>query len=151
MSVIPTPVAPTPAPASNTFKALVRTFAPFIESGIAGLVAALGFHATATTVAGIVGIAGTVLTIVLHAAESKWPAVGALLGWIGAPVYAPSTKITLTSQVQTLEAQLAAVLAAQYEAQKPSAPSSSPVVAPVSTVVTGGGATTVPPPNGILP
>ena len=84
---------------------------PFIESGAAALIARLGYHVSLTTTIAILGIAGGVLTIVLHAAETQWPSLGIFLGYIGAPVYPPSTKVSQAAQIATLENQSAALLA----------------------------------------
>jgi hypothetical protein len=116
MLVVPTVVVAKPA--SNTFKAIVRSLMPFIESGAAALIARLGYHVTLTTTIAILGIAGGVLTLLLHAAESQWPWVGVFLGYIGAPVYAPSTKVSQSTQIAQLEA-LVAALITQLNAQSP--------------------------------
>ena len=115
----------TPAPASNAFKAIVRSLMPFVESGAAALIARLGYHVSLTTTIAILGIVGGALTILLHALETQWPAIGVFLGYIGAPVYAPSTKISQKSAIATLEAQVAALTAQLDEKATP-----SPVVAP---------------------
>ena len=109
MTVVVAP--PIPQPATNAFKAIVRSLMPFIESGAAALIARLGYHVSLTTTIAILGIAGGVLTIVLHAAETQWPSLGIFLGYIGAPVYLPSTKVSQAAQIATLEAQSAALLA----------------------------------------
>jgi hypothetical protein len=103
--------APVPVPATNAFKAIVRSLMPFIESGAAALIARLGYHVSLTTTIAILGIAGGVLTILLHALETQWPAIGVFLGYIGAPVYPPSTKVSQAAQIATLETQRAALLA----------------------------------------
>lgn len=110
MTVAPTP-DPVPQPSSNAFKAIIRSLMPFIYSGAAGLIARFGYHVTNSTVIQIVAIAGGVLTIVLHALETQFPWVGVFLGYIGAPIYAPSAKVTLAAsqkaQIAQLEQQLA--------------------------------------------
>jgi hypothetical protein len=84
---------------------------PFVYSGAAAIIARFGYHVANTTVIQIVTIAGGVLTIVLHALETQFPWIGVFLGYIGAPVYAPSAKVTLAAsqkqQIATLEQQLA--------------------------------------------
>lgn len=116
-------------PEINTFKAVVRSLMPFIESGVAGLIASLGFHATASVAAGIVAAGGTVLSIILHAAETKWAWVGAFLGSIGAPVYPPSTKKSKDARISDLETELVQLKAAIDEAKQPSTPTSTAVPA----------------------
>jgi len=111
MTVAVTPVPPVPQPSSNAFKAIVRSLMPFVYSGAAALIARFGYHVANTTVIQIVTIAGGLLTIVLHALETQFPWIGVLLGYIGAPIYAPSAKVTLAAsqkaQIATLEQQLA--------------------------------------------
>lgn len=111
MTVAATPVPPVPQPSSNAFKAIVRSLMPFVYSGAAAIIARFGYHVANTTVIQIVTIAGGVLTIVLHALETQFPWIGVFLGYIGAPVYAPSAKVTLAAsqkqQIATLEQQLA--------------------------------------------
>ena len=135
MTIVPSPV-PTPAPASNAFKAVVRSLMPFAYSGAAALIARFGYHVANTTVIQIVTIAGGALTIVLHALETQFSWIGVFLGYIGAPVYAASTKVSTKAEVATLMAQVA-VLTAQLEEQK--TPSVPTFVAPVTTA--GGGVT----------
>jgi len=113
----------TATPESNTFKAVVRGLMPFIESGAAAIIAHFGYHVSLQTTIEILGIAGAGLTILLHAAETQWPSIGVFLGYIGAPVYAPSTKISQKSEIAALEAKVAALVAAQEEAKSPSPPS----------------------------
>lgn len=113
---------PTVPPVSNSFKAIVRSVVPYIEGAVAAAVAKLGWHVTIQTAAEVTLAAGTGLSILLHAAEAKWPWVGAFLGYVGAPVYAPSTKKTLAAQVAQLEAQIATLTAQQAEKSSPSSP-----------------------------
>ena len=120
-----TPVVPTPAPASNAFKAIVRSLMPFIESGAAALIARLGYHVSNATTLQILAIAGAALTIILHAAETQWPSIGIFLGYIGAPVYAPSTKVSQATQISQLETLVAKLLAEKDEAVTPSAPTAT--------------------------
>jgi hypothetical protein len=106
---------------------------PFVYSGAAAAIAHFGWHVSNSVVIQIVAIAGGILTLGLHAAEAKWPWVGALLGYIGAPTYTPATKVT----VAQLQAQIAALAAQLEEAKAPStptapAPSPAPVVTPVA-------------------
>ena len=111
MSTIPPSPAPVPQPSSNSFKAIVRSLMPFVYSGAAALIAHFGYHVSNAVTVQIVTIVGVVLTIVLHALESQFPWIGVFLGYLGAPVYAPSAKVTLAAsqkaQIATLETQLA--------------------------------------------
>jgi hypothetical protein len=101
-------IPPVPIPASNTFKALIRSLMPFVYSGAAALIAHFGYHVSNSTVIQIVTIGFAGLTIVLHAAESQWPWVGVFLGYVGAPVYAPV--VSQTTQIAQLEALVAALI-----------------------------------------
>jgi hypothetical protein len=109
-------------PETNTFKAIVRGLMPFIISGAGAAIAHFGYTVSNSTVIQIVAIAGAALTIILHAAETQWPWVGVFLGYIGAPVYAQSTKISQKAEIAALEAKVAALVAAQEEAKNPSTP-----------------------------
>jgi hypothetical protein len=132
MTIVTTTPVPTAQPASNAFKAIVRSLMPFVYSIVAGAIAHFGYHVANTTVIQIVTIAGGVLTIVLHALETQWPAIGVFLGYIGAPVYAPSTKVTLQAQLASVEAQFAAFVAQSEEAKAMSTPSAPPPVVVVT-------------------
>ena len=124
------PVVPTPQPASNAFKAIVRSLMPFIESGAAAAIAHFGYHVSNSTVVQIVAIAGAALTIVLHALETQFPAIGIFLGYLGAPVYAPSPKVSDKARIAQLEAEVAALVAANEEKVSPSAPTTAPTPVP---------------------
>lgn len=106
MTLIPPTV---PIPATNSFKAIVRSLMPFVYSGAAAIIAHFGYHVNNATVVQIVAIAGAALTIVLHALETQFPWVGILLGYIGAPVYPPSPKVTLAMENQMLKSQIALI------------------------------------------
>jgi len=127
MTTTPTKAA---VPATNPAKALVRTLVPFVYPAVAAIIARFGYHVSNATVIQIVAAGGTGLTIVLHLLEEKFPKVGILLGWLGAPVYAPGAKASLTAQVATLEAQLSAIAAQVDEAHSPSTPTAG--AAPVN-------------------
>jgi hypothetical protein len=107
---------------------------PFILGGIVAVCARFGYHPTGVQLTEIVGIIGTVLTIVVRPLEAKWPAFGILLGYIGAPVYAPSTKVSQSTQIAQLEAKVAVLLAEKEEAASP-----SPVVAAAASPPDVGG------------
>ena len=78
---------------------------PFLETSAAGLVAHLGFHlSTKTAAIYIAGGGGVVLSGVLNYLEKRFKWVGVLLGWIGAPSYAPSLSATVKSLTAELEA-----------------------------------------------
>lgn len=111
---------------TNTLKAVVRSLTPWAASVVAALIAHFGYHVSNVVATQIVVAAGTGLTVVLHAAERKWPWVGALLGWAGAPQYAPSNKAVIAQ----LQAQVAALTTKQTETTNPSqvtAPQTQPV------------------------
>jgi hypothetical protein len=136
-------------PSTNAFKAVVRSVMPYLESAVAAAIAHFGFHATPTVVAGIIGIGGTLLTMLFHALETKYAWVGVFLGYVGAPVYAPSTKLSQAAQIAQLQAQVATFVAQQEESAAASlgtstvAGSSTPpppgsTVAPAPLVQAGG-------------
>jgi hypothetical protein len=102
--------------APNTWKAILRGIMPLLYSVVAAVIAHFGYKASPALVAQIVVLGTGGLTILLHAAERRWPWIGALLGYIGAPQYAPSVKKTLEAQVAQLEAEVAQLRA------KPSTP-----------------------------
>lgn len=105
-----------PATASpNAFKAIVRSLMPFVLAGIVALCVRLGYHPTPQVVSDIALAGGAALTILLHAAESRWPRLGVLLGYVGAPVYPPSAKVSLASENADLKDRLAALEAAVAE------------------------------------
>lgn len=138
-NVVTTTVTPVPpvSPASNEFKAMVRSLMPFILGGIAALCAHFGWHPTGVELSEIVGIVGTVLTIVVRLLETKWPAFGILLGYVGAPVYPPSTKVSNESLIATLQSQVAVLVAEKEEreaASKPSAATPAPASSPAAPV-----------------
>jgi len=93
----------------SVLKALIRTFMPAVYSGVAAAIAHFGYHVSLATVIQIVGGGFAGLTVVLHWAEKKYPWVGALLGWIGVPQYAPSVKATQASEIAALQAEIAAL------------------------------------------
>jgi hypothetical protein len=132
MTIVTPPPVPVAQPASNAFKAIVRSLMPLVYSGAAGIIARFGYHVSNSTVIQIVTAGFGVATIVLHAAESQWPAVGVFLGYIGAPVYAPSTKVTLQAQLASVEAQFAAFVAQSEEAKAMSPASAPPPVVVVT-------------------
>jgi len=109
----------------NAIKAIVRSITPSLYAGVAAIIAHFGYHVGNATVIQIAAAAYAGLTVILHAAETRWPWVGGLLGWFGAPQYTPSTKVTLV-QVQ---AELDALKAQQHEAANPTVPT-APVVSP---------------------
>lgn len=136
IATTPTP-APQPQPETNAFKAIVRSLMPFVLSSLAAASTRLGWHLTSTEQAQIVVVGGAVLTIVLHALETQWPAVGIFLGYIGAPVYAPSTKVSDKARIAQLEAEMAALLAANEEKAAASPPSAPPTTTGSDTITPG--------------
>jgi len=79
---------------------------PLIYSSVAAIIAHFGYHVSNSTVIQIVTVGFGGLTIILHLAETKWAWVGALLGYIGAPVYV-STKASQAAQISQQAAQIA--------------------------------------------
>ncbi len=118
---------PNAQPAQNAFKSIVRSLTPWLTSTVAAAIAHFGYHVSNVVAAQIIVVAGAALTVVLHALETQFPWIGVFLGYIGAPVYAPSGKTSLKTQVATLESQLAALTATAAEAAAPSAPTAAPV------------------------
>lgn len=96
---------PTPQPtAPNLVKTLIRAAMPVVYSIIVSLVARLGYHVSIKTVAFILGGGSIGLTVILHTLERWFPWVGAVLGWMGAPTYAPTLrKAALRAQVAELQ------------------------------------------------
>ena len=124
---------PAPQPESNSLKAIIRSLMPFVYSTAASLIAHLGYHVSMKSTVEIVAIVGAALTILLHALETQWPAIGIFLGYVGAPVYAPSTKVSQAQQIAQLEAQIASLVASNEEKATPSTPSDGNAAPPVTT------------------
>jgi hypothetical protein len=137
-------MAPSPQPQSNAFKSIVRSLTPFAVSSAVSAIAHFGYHISNAVALQIIVAVGAALSIVLHALETQFPWIGVLLGYIGAPVYAPSGKTSLKTQVAMLESQLAALTTAQSEAASPTLPTSAPIPVPGPT-------TTTPAPGGTAP
>lgn len=68
-------------------KAVVRTFVPVVVGTVVGVVSQRTGADPATVTPYVVGSAALAYYAVVHALEHKWPKVGVLLGWIGAPSY----------------------------------------------------------------
>ena len=137
-----------PQPSSNAFKAIVRSLTPWATSVAVAVIAHFGYHITNVTATQVVIVVGTVLTVALHILETKFAWIGVFLGYIGAPVYAPSNKTSLKTQVAVLEAQLAALTAtaAEHATPTPSTASPAPSAAVATpTVTTAPADPTVPP------
>ena len=109
---------PVPQAQTNPYKALVRSLMPLLYPAVAAIIAHFGYHVSNAVVIQIVagGFAGA--TVLLHTAETRWPWVGVFLGWLGAPGYTPTTKVTVVS----LQAEIDALKAQQAEAAHPSTP-----------------------------
>ena len=117
----------------NTIKSIVRALTPWLLTTLGALAARFGFHVSnAASLQGLV-LAGGVLTVVLHTLESRFPWAGTLLGWIGAPVYAPGKASQQSTTIATLESEVAA-LSAKLAAQAPQSVSGAPS-APATTTV----------------
>lgn len=107
-------------PSPNTTKSIIRALTPWLLSTIASVVAHFGFHVSSATTIQILAGAGAVLTVLLHTLEARFPWVGVFLGYLGAPVYAPSVKIVQASQIASLQAEVDALRAQAHEAVSPS-------------------------------
>ena len=110
---------PVPQAQTNPFKAIIRSLTPFAIAAVVGGAAHLGYHVTMGTAAAIVAGAGGFITVAVHALEPRYPWVGVFLGWLGAPGYTPTTKVTVVS----LQAEIDALKAQQAEAAHRSPPS----------------------------
>lgn len=124
MFLIPPP-APGATPVPNAYKAILRSLMPFVEGAVVAVVAHFGWHINLATAAQVLVVVGGALTVVLHAAESRWPWVGVFLGVLGAPAYVPSAKATQAGVLATQDARIAtleAELAAVYAAARAAAP-----------------------------
>jgi len=91
----------------NVVKAIVRSIMPFIISAFVAVCIHFGYHPTAQTITWVLGAGGGGLTILLHLLEKKWPMVGILLGYIGAPVYTPPKRVLQSNKISQLETQVA--------------------------------------------
>ena len=107
-------------PMPNTAKSIVRALMPWLISIVASAIAHFGFHVSAGTTIKILAGAGAVLTVALHMLEAKFPWVGVFLGYLGAPVYAPSVKKVQASQIAELQAEVDSLRAKAYESSTPS-------------------------------
>ena len=123
----------TAEPAPSRWKDITRFVTPYLLSLIISLAAKLGFNVTLVTAGLILTIGGTALGIVALIFEKWFPWVGAFLGYIGAPVYAPSKAKVKDAMISTLEAQVAELMAKSAEAVNPSKPTAAPVVTPVAS------------------
>ena len=93
----------------NTIKSIIRALTPWLLTTLGAVAAHFGWHVSSTaSLQGLV-LAGGLLTVVLHALEHKFPWVGALLGWLGAPVYAPGKASQQATTIATLESQITAL------------------------------------------
>lgn len=99
----------------NTIKSIVRSLTPLLYAAVAAVIAHFGYHVSDATVVKILGVGYGALAVVLHGLEARFPWVGTLLGWFGAPVYAPSVKKQQAATIAQLKSQVDA-LTAQKEA-----------------------------------
>jgi hypothetical protein len=118
-----TPAGPTTAalPAPSLWKDLSRFVVPFLLPFIVSIIAKLGFHVTLATAAGILTFGGLALGVVLRALEVKWKWMGALLGYIGAPIFQQTKGKLKDAAMTAMAAQITELLAQQHEATSPSA------------------------------
>lgn len=102
--------APTP---QDTVRSIVRSLTPWVLSGVIAIATRLGLNIDPQLSAELFAAIGAVLTIGLRALEAKYPWVGKLLGFSGAPTYPPTKKQQTAMTIAELEAQVAALQAAQ--------------------------------------
>ena len=91
----------------NVWKAIIRSITPLVYSTAVAVIAHFGYHVSNATVVQIVTTGFIALSVVLHSLEIKFPWVGVLLGWFGAPAYTPSVKKTQAQQIAEQAQQIA--------------------------------------------
>jgi hypothetical protein len=106
------PATPTP---QDTVRSIVRSLTPWVLSGVIAISTRLGLNINPQVSAELFAAIGTGLTIGLRALEAKYPWVGKLLGFSGAPMYPPTKKQQTAQTIAALEAQVAALQAAQTQ------------------------------------
>ena len=102
--------SPTP---QDTVRSIVRSLTPWIMSGAVAVATRLGLNIDPQLTAELFAAVGAGLTIGLRALEAKFPWVGKLLGFSGAPTYPPTKKQQTALTIASLEAEVAALQAAQ--------------------------------------
>ena len=133
----------------NTIKSIVRALTPWLLTTLGALAAHFGFHVSnAASLQGLV-LAGGVLTVVLHSLESRFPWVGTLLGWVGAPFYVPGKSSQQATIIATLESEVAALSKSLSAAQAPQstvswALTAPATVTPLTVTLPGSSPSTVP-------
>jgi hypothetical protein len=111
-SPVPVPLSTATLLQPNVKKAIIRSIMPFVVSALVAVCIHFGYHPTAQTITWILGAGGGGLTILLHLLETKWPAIGVLLGYLGAPVYAPPKKVLQSNKIDQLQAEVNSLQAA---------------------------------------
>ena len=104
------PATPTP---QDTIRSIVRSLTPWMLSGVIAIATRLGLNIDPQLSAELFAAIGAALTIGLRALEAKYPWVGKLLGFSGAPTYPPTKKQQTALTIADLEAQVAALQTAQ--------------------------------------
>lgn len=75
----------------DRLRAIVRTVTAVVAGHVAAWVVVRSAGISAADVVDLLNIlCTTIYYTAVHLAESRWPRVGALLGWIGAPTYPPN-------------------------------------------------------------
>ena len=104
-------------PVPNVIKSIIRGLTPWAIATAASAIAHFGYHVSPATTIQILAGAGAVLTALLHALEARFPWVGVFLGYLGAPLYAPSKGASQRAQIDALQAEVDALRASAYEAK----------------------------------
>ena len=104
------PSTPTP---QDTIRSIVRSLTPWIMSGVIAVAARLNAQIDPQLTAELFAAIGAGLTIGLRALEAKFPWVGKLLGFSGAPTYPPTKKQAAAITIADLQDQVAKLQAAQ--------------------------------------
>ena len=101
---------------------------PWVLAAIGVAIAKIGWKPTPDIELTIASSLGTGLTVLLHLLETKFPWVGVFLGYLGAPSYAPSKKVTVNAQlsdarveINELQRQVAAMTSASLPGALPPA------------------------------
>lgn len=97
----------------DTIRSIVRSLTPWVLSGVIAVAGRLNWNIDPQLTAELFAAIGAGLTIGLRALEAKYPWVGKLLGCAGAPTYPPTKKQQTALTIADLEAQVAALQAAQ--------------------------------------
>ena len=130
MTATSTSVAPTGV--SDTARSIIRSLTPWVLSGTLALATRLGFSVDPQVSAELFAGIGAVLTIGLRSLEARYPWVGKLLGFSGAPTYPPTKKQQAALEAAAQTALIAELQAKVAELQAANTvPTPAPIEAPV--------------------